>query len=74
MKKIILILAIALFSVATFAQKYAYVDTDYILNKIPDFKQAQDKLDALSAEWQKEIETKYADVDAMYRSYQQDLY
>ena len=54
------------------AQKFAYIDTDYILNKIPEFKQAQDKLDALSTEWQKEIETKYADVDAMYRAYQQE--
>ena len=54
------------------AQKFTYIDTDYILNKIPEFKQAQDKLDALSAEWQKEIETKYADVDAMYRAYQQE--
>jgi outer membrane protein len=44
----------------------------HILNKIPEFKQAQDKLDAFSAEWQKEIETKYADIDAMYRAYQQE--
>ena len=54
------------------AQKFAYVDTDYILNKIPDFKQAQDKLDALSTDWQKEIENKYANVEQMYRAYQQE--
>ena len=72
MKKILLILAI--FSLATMvqAQKFAYVDTDYILNKIPEFQQAQDKLDALSADWQKEIENKYADVEQMYRAYQQE--
>jgi outer membrane protein len=72
MKKILLILAI--FSLATMvqAQKFAYVDTDYVLNKIPEFQQAQDKLDALSADWQKEIENKYTDVDKMYRSYQQE--
>ncbi len=72
MKKILLILAVSLLATTTQAQKFAYVDTDYILNKIPEFKQAQDKLDALSADWQKEIENKYADVEKMYRTYQQE--
>lgn len=56
----------------TYAQKFAYVDTEYILNKIPEFKQAQEKLENLSAEWQKEIENKYDDVEKMYRSYQEE--
>ena len=72
MNKILLILAISFLATTTQAQKFSYVDTDYILNKIPEFNQAQDKLDALSADWQKEIENKYADVDQMYRSYQQE--
>jgi outer membrane protein len=72
MDKILLILAVSFLATTTQAQKFAYVDTDYILNKIPEFNQAQDKLDALSADWQKEIENKYADVDQMYRSYQQE--
>ena len=73
MKKIFYITLISLFFVNnTFSQKFAYIDSDYILNKIPEFKQAQDKLDALSAEWQKEIEKKFTDVENMYRSYQQE--
>ena len=72
MKKILLILAVGLFSITTQAQKFAYVDTDYILNKIPDFKQAQDKLDALSTDWQKEVENMYAEIDKMYRAFQQE--
>ncbi|MDA0682411.1 MAG: OmpH family outer membrane protein [Bacteroidetes bacterium] len=73
MKKIIFILAVSfLVGTTTQAQKFAYVDTDYILNKIPEFKQAQDKLDDFSADWQKEIEGKYADVEQMYRAYQQE--
>lgn len=72
MNKALLILVISLLVTKSQAQKFSYVDTDYILTKIPEFNQAQDKLDALSADWQKEIETKYADVDQMYRSYQQD--
>jgi len=73
MKKILLFLAVnCLVLSAAQAQKFAYVDTDYILNKIPEFKQAQDKLDDFSADWQKEIENKYADVEQMYRAYQQE--
>jgi outer membrane protein len=72
MKKILLILALSFSTLSIQAQKFAYVDTDYILNKIPDFKQAQEKLDVLSADWQKEIENKYADVEQMYRAYQQE--
>jgi len=59
MKKIFLILAVSFLTITNSnAQKFAYVDTDYILNKIPEFRQAQDKLDAFSADWQKEIENK----------------
>ena len=73
MKKIFYISLISLFFVNnTFSQKFAYIDSDYILNKIPEFKQAQDKLDALSAEWQKEIEKKFTDVENMYKAYQQE--
>ena len=72
MNKLLLILAVSFLTITTLAQKFTYVDTDYILNKIPEFNQAQDKLDALSADWQKEIENKYTDVDQMYRSYQQE--
>lgn len=73
MKYILLTLAISCLAISTSqAQKFAYVDTDYILNKIPEFKQAQDKLDGFSADWQQEIENKYADVEKMYRAYQQE--
>lgn len=70
--KISLILIFCLSIVNTNAQKFAYVDTEYILNKIPEFKQAQDKLDDFSQDWQEEIEAKYAEVERMYRAYQQD--
>ena len=71
-KSLILLLINIFFFQIIYAQKFAYVDTDYILNKIPDFKQAQDKLDLVSANWQSEIEAKYTEVDKMYRAYQQE--
>ncbi len=54
----------------TAAQKYAFVDTEYILNNIPSYKAAKDKLDEISEEWQKEIETKYSEIEQMYNDYQ----
>ena len=71
-KKIILSLTIMLIGINMKAQKFAYVDTDYILNKLPDFKQAQEKLDQISLTWQQEIEKKYEEVENMYRAYQQE--
>ena len=73
MKKILLVVLIICSGITNVkAQKFAYVDTDYILNKIPEFQQSQDILDNLSADWQKEIEEKYIAVEQMYRTYQQE--
>jgi outer membrane protein len=71
MKKIVLFFGI-LFSVAIAAQaqKFAYVDTQYILDNIPEFAEAQAQLDEISVQWQKEIEAKFAEVDKMYKDYQ----
>jgi outer membrane protein len=46
----------------TFAngQKYAYIDSDYILENVPEYKDAKDKLDKLAERWTKEIEERYA--------------
>ncbi len=54
------------------SQRFAFVDSDYILNNIPAYETAQDQLDRLAAEWQKEIESSYEEVEALYRSYQND--
>ena len=62
---------IFLMSVAYFsqAQRYAIVDTKYILEKMPDYKQAQQKLDQFSVQWQKEIDDKQGALDKMYKDY-----
>ncbi len=49
-----------------FAQKFGYVDTDYILNRMPEFKEAQAEIDVLSASWQSEIQGMYREIDGMY--------
>jgi outer membrane protein len=53
-----------------FAQKYAYVDTKYILENISEYKASQQQLDQVSINWQKEIEAKYAVIDKLYKDYQ----
>ncbi len=52
------------------AQKYAYVNTQYILDNMTEYKTAQQQLDNLSINWQKEIEDKYAIIDKLYKAYQ----
>jgi len=50
-----------LFFGTTFAysQSYAYIDSDYILSKVPEYVQAKEKLDKLAERWTKEIEDRY---------------
>jgi outer membrane protein len=71
MRKIILTAAAALLlNVGANAQKYAYVDTEYILSNIPEYKSAQSQVDNISVQWQKEIEARYAEIDKMYKAFQ----
>jgi outer membrane protein len=73
MKKLFAIVLIAAFSsVFGMAQKFAYVDTEYILGNIPSYKAAQEQIDKLSNEWQKEVEGKYAEIDKMYKTFQSE--
>ncbi|MBN1926652.1 MAG: OmpH family outer membrane protein [Prolixibacteraceae bacterium] len=70
MKKII-ITFIALTTIASFgfAQKYAYVDTEYILENIPAYQAAQQQLEQLSGQYQKELETIQAELEQMYNDF-----
>jgi len=54
------------------SQKFAYVDSDYILGKMPEFNQAQQRINDFSAEWQQEIESLYNQIDQMYKDYQSE--
>lgn len=71
MKKIIAAVAILFISVSsTFAQKFAYVDMEYILGKMPSYTEAQKQLDKIAEGWQKEVESKMKGVDDMYKQFQ----
>lgn len=71
MKKLILFVSLVLcFTMQSTAQRYAVIDTRYILSKLPEYKDAQEKLNAFSAQWQREIDEKQAVLDQMYRNFE----
>ena len=55
---------------AGISQKYAIIDTRYILDKLPEYRTAQSQLDEVAAGWQREIDTKQAELDNMYKAYE----
>ncbi len=52
------------------AQNFAYVDTDYILNKLPSYRSAKKRLDDVAQKWRKETQQKIDKIDKMYNEYQ----
>jgi len=71
MKKLVFLFGI-LFAFSGQAQKIAFVNTDKILEKVPEYQSAQEKLDVLAVQYQKEIEEKQAEINKMNASYQAD--
>jgi outer membrane protein len=71
MKKILILATCFLLLVTVSnAQRYAVIDSKYILDKLPDYKEAQKLLDQFSEQWQREIETRQSELDVMYRNYE----
>ena len=70
MKKIAALLSIiCLFAFSANAQRYAVIDSKYILDKIPEYKEAQTRLDQFSALWQQELDQKQTALDKMYKDF-----
>lgn len=70
MKKTFLIAcSLLLIATAGLSQRYAIIDSKFILDKLPEYKEAQKKLDGFSEQWQLEIDQKQALLDKMYKDY-----
>ena len=67
-KTFILFLSLAFVAISN-AQRYAVIDSKYILEKLADYKTSQTKLDLVSVQWQLEIEKKQIELDKMYKDY-----
>ena len=74
MKRIGLVLLVMMLPILASAQKYACVNTEYILSNVPEYSKAQAQLDKYSEGWQKELETKFQEIDKLYKTYQQEAY
>ncbi|MEA5127823.1 MAG: OmpH family outer membrane protein [Proteiniphilum sp.] len=75
MKKIFFLMGIfmAFAMGSTYAQKYALIDMEYILKKIPTYESANKQLESFSKQWESEVDKEVKTVDAMYKKYQADL-
>jgi outer membrane protein len=73
MKRVILVLFFTLTAITgAFAQRFAFVDSDNILKHMPDYISVQKQLNALSDQWQKDVDNKFQEVDRLYKAYQAD--
>ena len=73
MKRVLLTLTFVFLAAAgAFAQRFAYVDSEYILKHIPEYSSSQIQLDALSQQWQKEVDIRFEDIEKLYKQYQAD--
>ena len=70
MKKIIIVFVSLIVAFAANAQRYAVIDTKFILGKIPEYADAQTKLDQISTLWQDEINQKQAEVSKMEKDFE----
>ena len=70
MKKVLFLFVTGLlFTVAAVAQRYAIIDSKYILDKVPEYKEAQQKLDQFSTLWQQELDQRQTAMDKMYKEF-----
>lgn len=66
------LMVLTLFAGVAMAQKFAFVDTDYILQNIPSYNAAQEQLNKISEEYETEIAAEYQKIEEMYKTYQSE--
>ncbi len=75
MKTLLVFLSVLTISLsATAQQRYAIIDTKYILSKIPEYKEADKKLQLVGEQWQKEIDDLQVSLDKMYKNYEAEQF
>jgi outer membrane protein len=68
-KLLILATCFTMLAATVHAQRYAVIDSKYILDKLPEYKEAQKLLDQFSEQWQQEVDQKQALMDKMFKEY-----
>ena len=72
MKKYIVLSFFLFTGLAASAQKFAYVDSEYIIGHVPEYQAAQKQIEVMSAQMQKQVEAKFTQIDQLYKTYQAD--
>ena len=74
MKRTFLTIAFGLLTVtAAIAQKFAFVDTEYLMKNIPAYESASQQLEQSSKKWQKEIDALNEEAETLYKNYQSEM-
>jgi outer membrane protein len=72
MKRAIFLLVLSFVSWAGVAQKFGYIDSEYITSKMPEYKKAQEDMEKYSEKWVLEIQAKTAELEKLRQQYQQE--
>ena len=74
MKRIALtVIAVVACAMASYAQKFALVDMEYILKNVPSYEMANEQLKQVSQRWQREVDDLAKEAEAMYKNYQSEM-
>ena len=63
MIRILLLLFFTIISINSYSQKFGYVNSEFILNSMPEYKEALSEIENLSKAWEKEVSEMYIDVE-----------
>lgn len=72
-KKFLVLVVLLVVCMNGFAQKFALVDMEYILKKIPAYEMANDQLNQVSKKWQAEVDVLTKDAKDLYTKYQSEI-
>ena len=72
MKIKIFFLFLILGSLKSFSQKFGYIDTEYILTKMPEYKKANEIMNQFAQKWTQDLQEKYTEIEKMKEKYQQE--
>jgi len=74
LKKSVMLLAVFMLgTIGCYAQKFALVDMEYILSKIPAYEMANDQLNQVSKKWQAEVDALTKTAKELYTKYQSEM-
>lgn len=62
-------LAFFLATVPASAQKFGYVDTEFVFSKLPEYQKAIGEIDRFADKWSKDIQDKYLEIEKLQKAY-----